>query len=271
MQRAASTVGAFNVMERWPPDPAQPAQSLAIRIRRMCEGRRRKIASNPRPARPGVGEVADGPEPAPRVREGFPTPGRPESTLTTDPLTPNQRSALMARIRSKDTQPELVVRRLVWSLGFRYRLHQRDLPGRPDIVLRRHRKAIFVHGCFWHAHKGCPRATVPKTRRDFWTAKFQGNRRRDAASLRALRRDGWKVLVLWECELKDRARLSERVGTFLAGPGAAPRCRRVRHARKDGIAGRAADPRPAGPADSIPRNGAGEAEGHGAGPAAHKR
>lgn len=127
------------------------------------------------------------------------------------------RSRNMSRIRSKDTTPEMVVRRLVHGLGYRYRLHGRDLPGRPDLVFRSGRKAIFVHGCFWHRHR-CPngRAT-PKTRPEFWQAKFLGNVTRDAAARRALLRDGWRVLVVWECETRaaDPAPLREKVVRFM--------------------------------------------------------
>ncbi len=131
-----------------------------------------------------------------------------------DRLNPKRRSALMARIRGKDTVPELVVRRLVHSLGFRYRLHAKDLPGSPDLVFRGRRKAIFVHGCFWHRHR-CRRGTVPSTRRHFWLPKLEGNRLRDVRVQRELRRLGWSYLVVWECELRNLDRISARISSFL--------------------------------------------------------
>ena len=117
-----------------------------------------------------------------------------------DPPPTPKRSALMARIRARDTEPEMYVRRLLHRQGYRFRLYARDLPGRPDIVFRSRRKAIFIHGCFWHHHEGCKQATVPKTRTAFWTKKFEANRKRDAASVSALEEMGWKAIVVWECE-----------------------------------------------------------------------
>ena len=133
----------------------------------------------------------------------------------TDRLTPQQRSALMARVRGKDSAPELVVRRLLHAMGWRYRLHAGDVPGKPDIVVRGRRRAIFVHGCFWHRHEGCRRATMPATRVEFWTAKFAANVERDRRVFEALRLAGWNVLVVWECELKDREALAVRLNTFM--------------------------------------------------------
>lgn len=108
----------------------------------------------------------------------------------------------MAGIKGKDTKPELMVRRFLHAHGYRYRLHQADLPGKPDIVLSRLRVCIFVHGCFWHRHFGCKYATSPKTRPDFWEAKFAANVARDQQSRAALEAAGWRVLTLWECELR---------------------------------------------------------------------
>ena len=123
----------------------------------------------------------------------------------------------MRAVKGRNTSPELLVRRLVHSLGYRFRLHRRDLPGKPDLVFPARHKAIFVHGCFWHGH-GCPRgARVPKENRDYWVAKIERNRRRDEANLRALEEQGWRVLTLWECELKNEEALRERLGDFL-GP-----------------------------------------------------
>lgn len=120
-----------------------------------------------------------------------------------DSLTPERRSEVMSRIRSTDTKPEMRVRRLAYALGYRYRLHRKDLPGRPDLVFPGRRKVIFVHGCFWHQHLGCPAGRIPKSRPEFWEPKLQKNRQRDAANKRELVVAGWQVLVLWECQLKD--------------------------------------------------------------------
>jgi DNA mismatch endonuclease, patch repair protein len=110
------------------------------------------------------------------------------------------RSEVMARVRSKDTAPELLVRRALWQAGFRYRLHRRDLPGSPDLVLSKRRIAIFVHGCFWHQHDGCRRSRRPASRADYWGPKLDRNVARDAAAKLALEADGWNVMVVWECE-----------------------------------------------------------------------
>ncbi len=123
----------------------------------------------------------------------------------------------MARIRSKDTQPELLVRRIVFALGHRYRLHVRDLPGRPDLVFRKRRKVIFIHGCFWHLHETCGQARIPKSRREFWVPKLEGNRRRDEIHRRKLIEEGWKVLTIWECQVKDAGKLGKRIAKFLDG------------------------------------------------------
>ena len=125
------------------------------------------------------------------------------------------RSALMARIRGRDTAPEIAVRRLLYKHGYRYRLHARDLPGRPDIVFRGRRKVIFVHGCFWHQHKGCRHATIPKTRTAYWSRKFEGNRARDTAALQELTRMGWAALVVWECATRELGALAGRLVDFL--------------------------------------------------------
>ena len=132
-----------------------------------------------------------------------------------DRLTHDQRSQNMSRIRSKHTKPEMIVRRMLHSLGFRYRLHADDLPGKPDIVFRSARKVIQVHGCFWHGHEGCARATIPTTRVQFWKAKISANRARDAAALAALHEYGWGVLTVWECQLKHQATLQARLRWFL--------------------------------------------------------
>src|SRR5471030_2290333 len=129
----------------------------------------------------------------------------------TDVFTVEKRSAVMARIKARDTGPELVVRRLLWRLGSRYRLDRKDLPGRPDIVMPGRKLAIFVHGCFWHGHDCTRGARVPKANRDYWTAKIARNRVRDIAARAALETAGWRVETVWECELKDRGLLATRV------------------------------------------------------------
>lgn len=112
------------------------------------------------------------------------------------------RSRMMAGIRGKNTKPELIVRRYLHACGYRFRLHRRDLPGRPDLVLPKYKLAIFVHGCFWHRHEGCSYATFPKTRRLFWEEKLSGNVRRDQGQLASLNAMGWRVITVWECGLK---------------------------------------------------------------------
>ena len=132
-----------------------------------------------------------------------------------DNLSLAQRSEIMARVRSKNSRPELIVRKLVFALGYRYRLHAADLPGHPDIVLRKFRKVIFVHGCFWHRHAGCALARLPKSRLDFWFPKLEGNRKRDEKNKRALLRGGWEVLTIWECQIKGSDWLTARIRRFL--------------------------------------------------------
>ena len=134
-----------------------------------------------------------------------------------DVLTPEQRSYGMSRIRGRDTKPELAVRHLVHAMGYRFRLHRRDLPGRPDIVLPRHRKVIEVRGCWWHGHScryGRPKA---RTNAKFWQRKLSGNVERDRRNARALRRSGWRILVVWECQTRDSERLLLRLERFLLG------------------------------------------------------
>ena len=121
----------------------------------------------------------------------------------------------MARVRSKNMRPELAVRKLVFALGYRYRLHARELPGSPDLVFRPRKKVIFVHGCFWHRHANCALARMPKSHLHFWTRKLEGNRKRDEKNNRALAREGWKVLTIWECQLKNSTRLERRIRRFL--------------------------------------------------------
>lgn len=131
-----------------------------------------------------------------------------------DTITPAERSALMSRIGSKDTQPELAVRSLLHRLGYRFRVHRKDLPGWPDIVLPRHRKIILVQGCFCHGHT-CRLASKPKSNEGYWSAKIEANRARDARNLDALVRQGWSVLELWECELRRFEGLEDQLRAFL--------------------------------------------------------
>ena len=112
------------------------------------------------------------------------------------------RSYNMSRIKGKDTKPEMLVRRFLFSKGFRYRLHDKNLPGKPDIILPKYKTLIFVNGCFWHGHKNCKYFKVPNTRSDWWLAKINGNISNDLKKQKVLRKEGWKVLVVWECELK---------------------------------------------------------------------
>lgn len=133
----------------------------------------------------------------------------------TDTLTTAERSALMKRVRRSDTTPEMVVRRALHRRGFRYVLNDRRLPGSPDLVFPSRRKVIFVHGCFWHYHQGCARAKIPSTRPEFWAPKLAANRARDKAAVSALRRAGWRVMTVWECELLDADRAIERIVRFL--------------------------------------------------------
>jgi DNA mismatch endonuclease, patch repair protein len=135
--------------------------------------------------------------------------GAVEDMRMADIVTPEKRSAMMAAVRGKNTKPELIVRQLVHRAGYRFRLHRRDLPGAPDLVLPSRRVAIFVHGCFWHGHSGCRYATVPKTRREFWLAKVKANRLRDARAKRALQKSDWRVIVIWECETRHSERLQK--------------------------------------------------------------
>jgi DNA mismatch endonuclease (patch repair protein) len=139
----------------------------------------------------------------------------------TDTLTKPDRSARMARVRGKDTKPEMVVRRLVHGLGYRYRLHRRDLPGTPDLVFPGRHKVVFVHGCFWHRHPdpACKLARWPKSRLEFWKPKLEGNRARDLVNQEKLRDLGWGVLVIWECELGNPASLADRLTEFLGPRG----------------------------------------------------
>jgi DNA mismatch endonuclease (patch repair protein) len=140
-----------------------------------------------------------------------------------DILSPEMRSAFMARIRGVDTQPEIVVRKLLHRMGYRYKLHYSKLPGRPDLAFPSRRKVVFVHGCFWHSHAHCEFARIPKTRPDYWQAKFKKNKKRDKATLAKLLSLNWSALVIWECEVDDLTSLKKRLVRFLGPVGLRPR------------------------------------------------
>ena len=125
---------------------------------------------------------------------------------------------MMAAVRSKGTMPEMVVRRALHKMGYRYRLHRTDLPGKPDLVFLSRRKVVFVNGCFWHQHPGCKRATIPTSNRDFWIKKLRGNRTRDAKNVDLLESGGWGVETVWECELRDMDAITLRLAEFLGHP-----------------------------------------------------
>lgn len=137
---------------------------------------------------------------------------RPSMPDGTDPA----RSRIMAAVRRRDTAPEIRVRKCLHAMGYRFRLHRRDLPGTPDIVLPKHRVCIFVHGCFWHRHPGCPKATTPKNNAEFWQEKFARNVVRDAENERALVDKGWKVVTVWECETRNSRDLEETLRSRLS-------------------------------------------------------
>ncbi|WP_006914856.1 very short patch repair endonuclease [Salinisphaera shabanensis] len=134
-----------------------------------------------------------------------------------DIVNPCKRSSMMSRIKGRDTKPELQVRRYLHACGFRFRLHRKDLPGRPDIVLPKYRLVIFVHGCFWHRHPGCHYATVPATRTDFWQRKFEGNVHRDQRSIERLLQNGWRVFVIWECGLRHQLEELRELPALIVG------------------------------------------------------
>jgi DNA mismatch endonuclease (patch repair protein) len=136
-----------------------------------------------------------------------------------DRLTKAQRARNMSRIRGKDTKPERVVRSLLHRMGYRFRLHGAKLPGRPDVVLRKYRTVLFVHGCFWHRHQGCKNCTTPTHNRKFWVEKLEGNAARDRVKEGELRKLGWRVLVVWECELRAPELVASRMRRTLEGRG----------------------------------------------------
>src|SRR5580658_2604745 len=155
------------------------------------------------------------------LRFRFPDPSvlrddNPKRNTMADTRTPEQRRRIMQSVKTRDTGPELTVRSILRSLGYRYRLNAKNLPGRPDIVLPGRMKAIFVHGCFWHGH-GCRKGRAPKSRLEYWKPKLKANRKRDAAQLRALEALGWSVVTVWQCETNDSETLRSTLAAFLEG------------------------------------------------------
>lgn len=140
-----------------------------------------------------------------------------------DPL----RRRIMSAVRGRDTKPEMFIRRLLHAMNYRYRLHRKDLPGTPDVVFGPKRKTIFVHGCFWHRHPGCPKATSPKTRAEFWAEKFDRNVERDRQAGRRLSALGWQSLVVWECETRKPEALVRKLKAFLNDENFGPDCDRI--------------------------------------------
>lgn len=132
-----------------------------------------------------------------------------------DVLTKKQRSYCMSKIRSKDTKPEISVRKIIYNLGYRYRIHKKNLPGRPDIVLSKHKKIIFVNGCWWHRHNCKLGRRTPKSRLSYWLPKLRANKERHIRNVKKLRNQGWKVLNVWECKIKDIERLKKKISIFL--------------------------------------------------------
>lgn len=130
-------------------------------------------------------------------------------------FTPEERSRIMSLIKGRETKPEKLVRSILHGLGYRFRLHVKNLPGKPDIVLPRHKKIVFVHGCFWHGHKRCKRAKRPATRKEFWNRKIDGNIKRDEKVGRQLKALGWKVLVVWQCKTRNQTELRNRLEKFM--------------------------------------------------------
>ena len=153
-----------------------------------------------------------------------------------DTVTPEVRSAIMARIKSKGMKPEMRVRRLLHGMGYRYRLHRGDLPGRPDLVFPSRRKVVFVNGCFWHLHEGCERVRVPSSNRDYWVAKLNRNRERDIRNLALLEQAGWGVMTVWECELRqDINAATNRLTEFLGASGGKTDARRPPKTARDAL------------------------------------
>lgn len=132
-----------------------------------------------------------------------------------DVFSSDKRSRIMAQVKGKNTKPEILVRSIVHRMGYRFRLHNRTLPGNPDLTLTKHNKVIFVHGCFWHGHKGCMRSKRPSTNQEFWSEKLDKNIQRDKQNISKLKKVGWAPLVIWSCELKKEERLKKKIQRFL--------------------------------------------------------
>lgn len=132
-----------------------------------------------------------------------------------DVFSKDNRSRIMSRIGGKNTKPELIVRSMLHRMGFRFRLHRPDLPGKPDIVLPKYGAVVFVNGCFWHGHQGCPRSKMPETNSEFWQDKIEKNIRRDAENIKALQGLGWRVIVVWQCEVRNSSNLKEKLENLL--------------------------------------------------------
>lgn len=132
-----------------------------------------------------------------------------------DNLTIEKRSANMRRIKSKDTSPELIVRKIIHKMGYRFRLHRKDLPGKPDLTFPSKKKVVFVHGCFWHQHENCEISRIPKSNRQYWVPKLRRNKFRDQEHQNSLKKLGWKVLVIWECEIKELNKMNKKIINFL--------------------------------------------------------
>ncbi len=128
-----------------------------------------------------------------------------------------KRSSIMSTVKNRNTKPELIVRSMLHRMGYRFRIHRRDLPGNPDITLPKHKKIVFVHGCFWHGHKKCRRAKRPTTNQEFWNKKLNSNIKRDNKNVLELNKAGWQTLVVWSCEIKDKDNLMQRLQNFIAG------------------------------------------------------
>jgi DNA mismatch endonuclease (patch repair protein) len=141
----------------------------------------------------------------------------PAIFLAMDTRTPTKRSEIMSAVHTKNTGPELVIRKWLFGLGYRYRLHRNNLPGRPDVVFPGRRKAVFVHGCFWHGH-GCNKGQLPKSRLNYWKPKILANKARDKKTLRSLKKYGWSGFVIWQCELRNIDLRTRKVMTFLGRP-----------------------------------------------------
>lgn len=128
-----------------------------------------------------------------------------------DTITKQQRSINMSKIRSKNTSPEVIVRKILLGMGFRYRLHLASLPGKPDVILKKYKTAIFINGCFWHQHKNCKRSSIPKSNKDYWVPKLENNIQRQKENISQLKRLGWKPLIIWECEVKKIDELTQKL------------------------------------------------------------